>query len=197
MKISTSPSLWNHSSQIRKTRFEIGQALWTSLELSASLAAPSRSRFWLTADAFEKLRYSKVIYSFVVATFFPINLTHREEGAKVYSLCMCTRCVYVCGVCVCVVSIMCMHICEFARTWPTNRRRILRSIFYPAWKRYGERERRIKYSRRSRWQPKVARKLNWRTPRHESGAFDRKNSSTTLWFPFCRVRAIGGLLERF
>lgn len=101
MKISTSPSLWNHSSQIRKTRFEIGQALWTSLELSlASLAAPSRSRFWLTADAFEKLRYSKVIYPFVVATFFPINLTHREEGAKVYSLCMCTRCVYV-YVCVC------------------------------------------------------------------------------------------------
>lgn len=110
----------------------------------------------------------------------------------VHALCVCVWCV-----CVCVVSIMCMRICEFARTWPTNRRRILRSIFYPAWKRYGERERRIKYSRRSRWQPKVARKLNWRTPRHESGAFDRKNSSTTLWFPFCRVRAIGGLLERF
>lgn len=131
-------------------------------ELSlASLAAPSRSRFRLTADAFEKLRYSKVIYPFVVATFFPINLTHREEGAKVYSQCMCTRFVYMCicvRVYVCVVSAMCMRICEFARTWPTNRRRILRSIFYPAWKRYGERERRIKYSRR--WQPKVARKLN-------------------------------------
>lgn len=69
-------------------------------ELSlASLAAPSRSRF--TADAFEKLRYSKVIYPFVVATFFPINLTHREEGAKVYSQCMCTRFVYMCT-CVCV-----------------------------------------------------------------------------------------------
>lgn len=105
----------------------------------------------------------------------------------VHALCVC--------VCVCVVSAICMHICEFARTWPTNRRRILRSIFYPAWKRYGERERRIKYSRR--WQPKATRKLNWRTPRHESGAFDRKNSSTMLWFPFCRVRAIGGLLERF
>lgn len=107
MKISTSPSLWNHSSQIRKTRFEIGQALWTSLELSlASLAAPSHSKFWLTADAFEKLRYLKVIYPFVVATFFPINLTHREEGAKVYSLCMCTRCVYVC---VCVYAKRCVY----------------------------------------------------------------------------------------
>lgn len=113
----------------------IGRTLYATSELAASLVAPSCSRCWLAADAFEKLRYSKVIYPFVAATFLPINLPREEEeGTKVY--------LYVCA-CMCVCVCVCKHevfdcMCEFTRTWPTERRRISRSIFYPAWKRYGE-----------------------------------------------------------
>lgn len=90
----------------------IGRTLYATSELAASLVAPSCSRCWLAADAFEKLRYSKVIYPFVAATFLPINLPREEEeGTKVY--------LYVCAcMCVCVyvyVSMKCLTACVNSR----------------------------------------------------------------------------------
>lgn len=85
-------------------RFEIGRTLYAISELAALLAAPSRSKGWFAADAFEKLRYSKVIYSFVAATFLPINLPRqRRRGHESLPVYVCERvCTVHERVCVCV-----------------------------------------------------------------------------------------------